>query len=62
MQIRSNQGTGKFLFEWDPINNRVEMIVKDMYYLVELKQHGENSSYTIVEERQKSNTSNKPHN
>lgn len=29
MQVRAKQGTGKFLFEWDPIANRVEMIVKD---------------------------------
>lgn len=62
MQVRAKQGTGKFLFEWDPIANRVEMIVKDMYYLIELKQQGINSSYTIIEERRKSDTSNKPYN
>lgn len=62
MQVRAKQGTGKFLFEWDPVANRVEMIVKDMYYLVELKQQGENSSYTIIEERRKSDTSNEYYN
>lgn len=62
MQVRAKQGTGKFLFEWDPVANRVEMIVKDMYYLVELKQQGENSSYTIIEERRKSDTSNESYN
>lgn len=62
MQVRSKQGTGKFLFEWDPISNRLEMIVKGMYYLIELNQQGKDSSYRIIEEHPKSDTSNKSHN
>ena len=58
MQVRSKQGKGKFLFDWDPISNRLEMIGKGMYYLIELDRCGTESSYKIIEERPKSDPSN----
>lgn len=58
MQVRSKQGKGKFLFEWDPMSNRLEMIVKGMYYLIELNRCGTESSYKIIEEHPKTGHSN----
>ncbi len=58
MQVRAKQGKGKYLFEWDLISNRIEMIVKGMYYLIELNNCGTESSYKIIEEHLKTAPSN----
>lgn len=48
MQVRSKHGTGKLLFEWNPETNQVEMVIKGIYYLVDL--NSKTKEYKIVEE------------
>lgn len=48
MQVRSKQGTKKLLFEWNPETNQVEMVIKRIYYLVNL--NSKKKEYKIVEE------------
>lgn len=53
VEVRSESGT--FLFEWKPENQLVNVIRKDMYYSVELR----NDSYCIREVCPKYNVTSK---
>lgn|GEM_PF-3952449 len=49
IEIRTNNGSGKKLFEWNPENNTISLINKNMYYRVQLYQE----AYRILEEHPK---------
>lgn len=46
MEVRAGNGKGPKLFDWDPVENTIHVIRKDMYYSVQLN----SDSYLICEE------------
>lgn len=53
MKVRSENGTGKLLFEWDPTENTIALVQKNMYYRVKLLSEETGSTYHVVEKRPK---------
>lgn len=56
MEVRTKNGNGKMLFDWDPENDQIEIISKDMCYLVELQKQPQGGSYRILSEKPKKKT------
>ena len=56
MEVRTKDGRGKMLFDWDPAKDRIEIINKDMCYLVELQKQPQGGSYRILSEKPKEKT------
>lgn len=54
MEVRAGNGKGPLLFTWDPENNTVNLVRKDMYYSVRLTP----DSYCVREECPKYNADN----
>lgn len=50
MEVRSKNGLGKYLFNWVPENNQVAIVIKDMFYRVQLNRDKSGDSYQILEE------------
>ncbi|MCI8335520.1 MAG: hypothetical protein HFH25_13225 [Lachnospiraceae bacterium] len=50
MEVRSKNGLGKHLFNWRPENNQVEIVIKGMFYRVQLNRDKTGYSYRILEE------------
>lgn len=55
MEVRSEYTNGKLLFEWNPKENIVSIVHKDMLYRVKLIQQTEDSKYCVLEKKQKKN-------
>lgn len=54
---------GKFLFEWDPRQNTIGIIRRDMFYRVQLLQRElKGQRYRIVEQRPKEKVPKNPNN
>lgn len=53
MEVRTKNGKGKMLFDWDPEKDQIEIINKDICYLVELKKQAHGGSYHILSEKPK---------
>ena len=59
MEVRSDNTSGKLLFEWNPTDNVISIIRKDMFYRIELIRQGECSKYRVIEKRTKNCKNNK---
>ena len=53
MEVRSEYTNGKLLFEWNPKENIVSIVHKDMLYRVKLIQQTEDSKYCVLEKNKK---------
>ena len=53
MEVRSENGTGKFLFEWDPDIDTISILLKGVLYRVKLIKQGTKAIYHIVDKRPK---------
>jgi len=53
MEVRSDYDTGKFLFEWNPEDDTITLILKGTVYRVKLVKTGKNSTYHILDKRPK---------
>lgn len=53
MEVRSEYSGGKFLFEWDPGENTIGIVQKDMFYRVKLISSGKGGKYRVLEKRPK---------
>lgn len=53
MKVRSDYTGGKFLFEWNPEDDTVTLLLRGMYYRVKLVKAGKNSTYRILNKRPK---------
>ncbi len=50
MEVRSNGETGKYLFNWHPETNSIDIVKKGMFYRIELY-GGLRPSFKIVDKR-----------
>lgn len=50
MEVRSNGETGKFLFDWHPETDCIDIVKKGMFYRIKLY-GGLNPSFKIVDKR-----------
>lgn len=50
MEVRTQKGKGKYLFNWSPENNQVAIVIKDMFYRIQLDRCKSGGSYRILEE------------
>lgn len=57
MQVRTDYSKGKLLFDWDPKDNTIGIVLKNMFYLIKLIPGGSRSSYRIIEKRPKNDPS-----
>lgn len=48
MKVKAKNGEGKFLFDWNPKNNQVAIVIKDMFYKIQLNGTGNEASYRIL--------------
>ena len=53
LDVRSDYTGGKLLFEWDPTENTIGIVQKDMFYRVKLIRNGMNGRYRVLEKRPK---------
>ena len=53
MEVRSENGTGKLLFEWNPEDDTITVIQKGTVYRVKLAKTGKNSTYRVLDKRPK---------
>lgn len=53
MEVRCDNGTGKFLFEWDPEDDTITLILKGTVYRVKLVKAGNDGTYRILDKRPK---------
>lgn len=53
IKVRSDNGTGKLLFEWSPEDNTVTLIQKGTVYRVKLVKTDKNSTYRVLDKRPK---------
>jgi hypothetical protein len=51
MEVRSEYGSGKFLFEWDPVEDTIDIVQKGMYYRIQLLRKETGGTYRIVDNR-----------
>ena len=49
-EIKCRGNDGKCLFVWDPSDNTISTIRRDVYYKVKLDVHDNKATYCIVEE------------
>ena len=56
IEIRSEYGSGKFLFEWDPEEDTIDIVQKGMYYRVQLLRKEKGGTYRIVDKLPKQST------
>ena len=49
MDVRTENGKGKLLFRWEPKNNIVSIVCKNMVYEIQLLQNKEGGTYAIIE-------------
>ena len=49
IEVRSEYGSGKFLFEWDPANDTIDIVQKGMFYRVQLLRKESGGTYRIVD-------------
>ena len=49
IEVRSEYGSGKFLFEWDPANDTIDIVQKGMFYRVQLLRKESGDTYRIVD-------------
>ena len=48
IQVRSEHGAGKFLFEWDPENDTITIVHKGTCYCVKLIKAEQRGIYRII--------------
>lgn len=60
LQVRSDYTDGKFLFEWDPAENTIGIVQKNMFYRVKLIPQGTSGRYRVLEKRPKAEMPHKP--
>ena len=53
MEVRSDNGTGKFLFEWNPEDDTITLVLKGTVYRVKLVKTGKDGTYHILDKRPK---------
>lgn len=53
MKVRTNYDSGKLLFDWNPDENTIGIVQKDMFYRVQLLPKSGQGEYRIVEKRPK---------
>lgn len=53
MDVRTDYETGKLLFQWDPQNNIISIVHKDMMYKIQLLRNSDSHTYKIVDKRNK---------
>jgi len=53
MKVRSTDSGGKLLFEWNPDDDTVTLILKGTYYRVKLVKSGKKGTYRILDKRPK---------
>ena len=54
--VRSEYGSGKFLFEWDPTDDTIDIVQKDMFYRIQLLRLETGGTYRIVDKLPKQTT------
>lgn len=50
-EVRADDGIGKFLFSWNPMNQTIDIVVKNMFYRVQLYTEPVNGAYYCVLEK-----------
>ncbi len=53
MEVRGKNGEGKLLFDWDPNTDQIEIVHKNICYLVELRKSQSGGTYRILDEHPK---------
>ena len=53
MEVRSDNGSGKLLFEWNPEDDTITVIQKGTVYRIKLVKTGKNGTYRILDKRPK---------
>lgn len=53
LQVRSENGTGKLLFEWDPEKDTITIVHKGTCFCVKLIKLSQRGTYDILDKRPK---------